>query len=259
MSLVEAGGRPYGGAPGPLALMPPSESGYAPHHGEPSVGEVDLDWGIVEAVATRLAGAPPVGFTEGVSTLIADFEGATSFAELLVSELTGLYPKAGPARVLVISRAGWVKANIAIFRHYLSPVAARLTPPSPALSRSASTLPAYASIIDDVVRTGLSAVRGAARSVVSAQIGIVLGFLSKRVLGQYDLVLPEDGKDSVYYVGPNIVNAERQFGFGRKEFRMWIALHETAHRAQFTGVEWLKGYFNDLVENLMAGSYIDPK
>ena len=64
-----------------------------------------------------------------------------------------------------------------------------------------------------------------------------------RVLGQYDLLIIEDeapeDQDLVYYVGPNVLALEKRFGFPPREFRLWLALHEVTHRAQFTGVPWL--------------------
>lgn len=253
MSAVEAVGRATG-PQGPLALMPPSDPAPVTEPTATTASDTaDLDWRVVESVALRVAGSSTPRTSDAPAGLVADFESATSYAELLVSDFTGLYPRYGPARVMVISRAGWVRANIAIFRHYLSPVAARLA------ASGAAAPQAPLPVVGELLSTAVSAVRGAARTVVSAQIGLVLGFLSKRVLGQYDLVLPEDGKDSVYYVGPNILSVERRFGFEQKAFRLWIGLHETAHRAQFTGVPWLKDYFTGLVEELLSGSAIDPR
>ena len=48
------------------------------------------------------------------------------------------------------------------------------------------------------------------------QMGLVLGWLSTRVLGQYDLLLTEDAvedQDLVYFVGPNVVALEQLHGF----------------------------------------------
>src|SRR6202034_2461758 len=36
--------------------------------------------------------------------------------------------------------------------------------------------------------------------------------------------------------------------FDPDEFHLWIALHETTHRLQFTGVPWMQPYFLSLVE-----------
>jgi coenzyme F420 biosynthesis associated uncharacterized protein len=92
---------------------------------------------------------------------------------------------------------------------------------------------------------------------MGAQIGAVLGFMSKRVLGQYELVLPTgDGEfgDTVLFVGANVLSMERQHQFRPSSFRFWVALHECAHRAQFTGVDWMRPYFMSLVEELLGTS-----
>jgi len=96
---------------------------------------------------------------------------------------------------------------------------------------------------------------------MGAELGAVLGFMSKRVLGQYELVLPtgdSDKGDSVLFVGANIMAMERQFEFRPSSFRFWVALHECAHRAQFTGVPWLRDYFLSLVERLVDSSDPEP-
>ena len=86
-------------------------------------------------------------------------------------------------------------------------------------------------------------------------MGAVLGWMSTRVLGQYDLLVLEDedpdDQDIVYYVGPNIASLERRFEFPEREFRLWVALHEVTHRTQFTGVPWLRPHFLGLVTSLV--------
>jgi len=93
------------------------------------------------------------------------------------------------------------------------------------------------------------------RNFSGAQVGTVLGWMSTRVLGQYDLLLTEDenpeDQDMVYYVGPNVLALERRHGFNPQQFRLWLALHETTHRAQFTGVPWLRDYFVSLVNDTL--------
>ncbi|MEE9228481.1 MAG: zinc-dependent metalloprotease, partial [Acidimicrobiia bacterium] len=94
----------------------------------------------------------------------------------------------------------------------------------------------------------------------AAEMGAVLGFLSRKVLGQYELVLPGKGEsgDVVYLVGANVLAMERSHQFRPSEFRLWIALHECAHRLQFVGVPWLRGYFLDLVGELVASAVPEP-
>ncbi|HEY2430197.1 MAG TPA: zinc-dependent metalloprotease, partial [Acidimicrobiales bacterium] len=103
----------------------------------------------------------------------------------------------------------------------------------------------------------------ASRRLTGAQVGLVLGWMSTRVLGQYDQLLIEEEhpeeQDIVYYVGPNVVSIERPYGFPPREFRLWLALHEVTHRAQFTGVPWMRAHFLSLVEGSVAAADPDPR
>jgi coenzyme F420 biosynthesis associated uncharacterized protein len=87
--------------------------------------------------------------------------------------------------------------------------------------------------------------------------------MSTRVLGQYDLLVAEDERpedqDIVYYVGPNILALEKRFAFPPREFRLWLALHEVTHRAQFTGIPWMREHFLGLVNQTVQAVDPDPK
>ena len=81
------------------------------------------------------------------------------------------------------------------------------------------------------------------------------------MLGQYDLLIIEDDRpedqDMVYYVGPNVMALEHKHGFDPHQFRLWLALHETTHRAQFTGIEWLRPHFLGLVQDALDAAEPD--
>jgi coenzyme F420 biosynthesis associated uncharacterized protein len=138
----------------------------------------------------------------------------------------------------VLDRAGWVDANVASMRKMLEPLTERLGE-----------------------RLAQSPIAPIGRKVAGAEVGSLLGYLAQRVLGQYDLLVPDtepgapDG-DAVYYVGPNILGLEKRFAFRPLDFRRWIAIHEVTHRAQFTGVPWMRDYFLSLVQGSM--SIVDP-
>src|SRR5262249_61866139 len=77
---------------------------------------------------------------------------------------------------------------------------------------------------------------------------------------QYDLLVPESSSDdAVYYVGVNILSLEKRFAFRPRDFRLWVAIHEVTHRAQFTAVPWMKGYFLSLVDETLGAIDPDPK
>src|SRR6476660_7918767 len=191
-------------------------------------------------MAIRAAGKEPFAESYHYASLTPDFEELTAIAEERVAEATGLHSLTGAARARVTDRAGWVKANIASFQRLLRPITERLD------ERLTSTT--FAPL---------------ARRIAGAEVGAMLGWMSGRVLGQYDLLVIEDenpeDQDIVYYVGPNIIALEKKFAFPPREFRLWLALHEVTHRAQFTGIPWLRPYFLSLVERSLGSVEPDPK
>src|SRR5579875_1847132 len=199
-------------------------------------------WDTASLVAARVARQQTALTAYERASLESDFQEMTARAEGLVEAETGLRSLAGPARARVTDRAQWVQANVASFQRLLRPVVARLG----ARAGRWNPLPAQVS-----------------RQVAGVEVGLILGWMSGRVLGQYDQLLIEDERpedqDIVYYVGPNVVGVERKYGFRPSEFRLWLALHEVTHRMQFTGVPWLRDHFLGLVERTMAGLDPDPK
>jgi len=206
-----------------------------------------ISWDLAAKVAARVGGRDPFASSYLYSSLQPDFDELTAEAEELVTQATGLRPLSGPARARVTDRAGWVQANIDSFRRLLRPVLARF---EQKLAET-STTPAG------------RVVQPVGRAVTGAQLGTLLGWMSTRVIGQYDLLLMEDDRpedqDLVYYVGPNILALEKRFAFPPREFRLWVALHEVTHRAQFTGVPWMRPHFLHLVEGTVAATDPDPK
>ena len=206
-----------------------------------------ISWDIAAKVASRVAGRDPFASSYLYESLQPDFEELTAQAEGLVTAETGLRPLLGPARARVTDRPGWVRANIASFRRLLRPVLTRF---EDKLAESAGS--PMGRVVQPVGRT-----------ITGAQIGTLLGWMSTRVLGQYDSLLMEDDnpedQDLVYYVGPNILALEKRFAFPPREFRLWIALHEVTHRAQFTGVPWMRDHFASLVEATVSAADPDPK
>jgi coenzyme F420 biosynthesis associated uncharacterized protein len=194
---------------------------------------------MAERLARRLAGHDPLEESYLAASLQVDFDGVTARAEQLVGEFTGLVSSGGPAKAAVLDRQAWVDANIRSFRNTLEPFTRRVGE-----------------------RMAQSAFAPAGRAVAGAEMGVLMGFLAQRVLGQYDLLVPDEAgadADAVYYVGPNILVLEKRYGFRPGDFRLWIALHEVTHRAQFRAVPWMKGYFLSLVDASLGLIEPDPK
>ncbi|MEE2958985.1 MAG: zinc-dependent metalloprotease [Actinomycetota bacterium] len=189
---------------------------------------------MAEKVACRVAERAPFGGAHHLDGLTAEFDEHTAHAEELVAATTGLRSLSGDARARVVTRPDWIRANLASLQRLLRPLFERIAD-DPERDASATT-----------ARIG------------ALELGAVLGWMSTRVLGQYDLLVLEDeaaeDQDLVYYVGPNLVALERRYAFPRHDFRLWLALHEVTHRAQFMGVPWMRSHYLGLVTSLLGGA-----
>jgi len=194
-----------------------------------------VDWDQAARVATRFAGSYPLAGTYHEARFAAQAPDLVSRAARLVEAETGLSAPGRP-QVRVVSRQEWVEANLQSFGILLGPAQERLA-------------------ADDRLSRRL------ARRLLGAEIGAVLGILARRVLGQYELVLPTGDRevgDTVMFVGANVLAMERQHEFRPDEFRFWVALHECTHRLQFTAVLWLRDYFLSLVSELVESAKPEP-
>jgi coenzyme F420 biosynthesis associated uncharacterized protein len=197
-----------------------------------------IDWALAQRIAARVGGTNEFAKSYLAHSLDDDFAELTEQAEQLVGESTGLHSTSGAARARVVSRGEWVGVNLASFKRQLAPVTERM-------SKQMSGVFAPS-----------------ARAVAGAEIGTLLGWMSQRVLGQYDLLVADDNPDegdTVYYVGSNVLAIEKRHAFPPREFRLWLALHEVTHRAQFTGVPWMREHYLRLVKVTMGSLEPDPK
>ncbi len=251
----------------------------------------NVDWKLARSVAGRVSNPDPRFAEPHVRDgLESDLLELTTQAEELVEAETGLVSLAGPAKARITDRIGWVDANLASFDRLVGPLLHRLHEEEKSkngdgsddepgfFDRVGSTLTEtvpfgrrLAPVVGPAVRGVGSTVGGAVNDasdylspkVAGLEVGALLGWMSGRVLGQYDLLIIEDERpedqDWVYYVGPNILMLEERYAFPAREFRLWIAVHECTHRAQFTGVPWLRPYFLSLVNELLDSVDPDPK
>jgi coenzyme F420 biosynthesis associated uncharacterized protein len=197
-----------------------------------------IDWIVAERLATLLAGrgdaAPPPSATR-LSQMAAD-------AEIRVTRYTGLTPTRPLPPPEAIDRREWIAANASSMRRMLGPV----------LERAESRLaPGRA------VRPAVSLTMSV---VVTTEVGVVLGFLAQRVLGQYELVLLDEADAArpprLLFVLPNLGGAVESLDAPEDEFLTWVTLHEVTHAVQFAGVPWLQGYLAGLVAELMRSAEV---
>ena len=192
-----------------------------------------VDWDFAVTVGSRMAGPGPVVSTDEALTAVAELRDGADRSTPLVQEFTGLRTESGTAPVLVVDRGGWIQANADGFAKILAPIVDKL------VEKKGEPGP----------------VAGAIGSrVTGAEVGLMLGFLGTKVLGQFDPF--HDPRGRLLLVAPNIVHTEREIGADPSDFRLWVCLHEETHRVQFTANPWLGDHLLAQM-NQVAGS-IEP-
>jgi coenzyme F420 biosynthesis associated uncharacterized protein len=224
-----------------------------------------IDWDVAISTGTRFARQGPQVSLADARAVVAELRGLTAVVQQPVRELTGLTSQGEAGPVAVVDRPGWIRANVGGFRVVLEPLAEKLAERSNAVPAAGSVFGAIGSRA-----TGM-------------QAGLILAYLSSRVLGQYELFLPPgeggaaangvngNGNGSagsngtangasvgrLTLVAPNIVMVERELGVDPHDFRRWVCLHEETHRVQFTSVPWLRGYVQGMMTEFLLASDLD--
>ncbi|MBT2440404.1 zinc-dependent metalloprotease [Streptomyces sp. ISL-36] len=221
-----------------------------------SIGGAEMvDWNLAVATATRLVKPGPEVSREEARDVVAELRRHAKASEEHVRGFTRMIPEGHEPRdtpVLVVDRAGWIKANVAGFRELLSPLLEKM-------QERRSNTPGGAV---------LGAVGG---KVTGVELGMLLSFLASRILGQYETFAPAtrefpagdpndpgSGGGRLLLVAPNIVHVERELAVDPHDFRLWVCLHEETHRTQFTAVPWLRDHLQGEIQSFLGATEVDP-
>ncbi len=207
-----------------------------------------VDWNLAVATATRLVRPGPEVSRDEARAVVAELRRHAKSSQEHVRSFTGMgTEQTHDTPVLVVDRAGWIKANVAGFREILKPLLEKMQD-----KRGSGPGGAV-----------LGAVGG---KVTGVELGMLLSFLASRVLGQYETFAPatrdlpagENGGGRLLLVAPNIVHVERELEVDPHDFRLWVCLHEETHRTQFTAVPWLRDHLEGEIQSFLGETEVDP-
>lgn len=189
-------------------------------------------WDTVRSVALGVAGKKGVMSAQSKKEVSQIYNAlADELGEHFFDEEFGLTQVELPPFVC-LDRQDWIEANIAIAQNIITPLENK-----------------YQLGLPNILLFQIGNQLG------SAYVGLVLGYMSKRVLGQYDPEIMQYSylsKGKLYLVEPNIVawEAKATSSIDPRNLRKWLILHEQAHAWQFIAHPWVKQTIESDIEKL---------
>ncbi len=199
-----------------------------------------IDWDLAVVAATTMAGPGPAITKPEADAVVEELRAGAHRSTPLVREYTGLVAEERTAPILVVDRRGWIQANVDGFATVISPLVQKLQEKKGAPTPMAEAI---------------------GSRVTGIELGALLGFMSSKVLGQFDpFYAPPGSADAgrLLLVAPNIVHVENELDVDPSEFRLWVCLHEETHRVQFTAVPWMRDHIHSEIANLVESVEVDP-
>ena len=150
----------------------------------------------------------------------------------MVAEEIGAALPAALETPAVIDRREWIDLNLATFERLFDRIEQIM-----ATQTTADT-------------PGRALARIVNRSIGNQQLGFLMAFLARKVLGQYDISLlaaTPTARGRLHFVEPNIRATAVNMRLPLDEFRTFIALHEATHAFEFEAYPWLRAHFAGLV------------
>ena len=189
-----------------------------------------VNWKLAAELTGHLAGG-----REPIEPWMAEeYQDLSRLAQLQIAAETPLDPGA-VSDVIPTDRRGWADSHLMSFRYLVEPIAPKFAegPMSGALAPLGPAL-------------------------LGLQMGIMIGFLSHRTLGHFDVGLPSVEPTDMSLIVPNVEAFATENGLDRRQVRLWVALREIIHAALFSR-PWMRPHFLELVERYLDGLQLDPE
>lgn len=188
-----------------------------------------VNWRLAKEIAESIAGEH-----EPVEPWLAEeYRELATTAGMRIAATSPLEPTTSDVRP--VDRRIWAGDNIEAFAYLAEPVAEKMTGSGPFGSALQPLGPA----------------------LLGMQMGSVVGFMSHRVLGQFDVGIPAGSEMPIAFVVPNIEAFASEHDLDARQTRLWVALHEVTHQAEFE-VPWVREHFLMLMHAFVEGLEVDP-
>ena len=219
-------------------------------------GQGPLQWDVARQVAISTA-------TNGTNTEAnvdptsrVGLEQLAPIADMHVRNYTGLATGTGTAlpNIVVTNHSTWVHHTLESYKPLFTQLATALSNPSVDASQPGTELDIET---DQIAAMMLSLNKMMAPAMMGMSIGSMIGQLSLRAFGQYDLPIPREPQNQLLLVASNVEQFANDWSIAVDDMRMWVLIHELTSHAVLS-VNHVRDSINQQISKYIAGFRPNP-
>ena len=175
----------------------------------------------------------------------------STVADLHVRDVTGLSTSDTnqPPVIDVVTRSTWTHHTLEAFKFYFSDFSGNSTPTS-----DESDLELESNGLDAMMA---NLTKMMAPAMLGMSVGSMVGQLSLRAFGQYDLPLPREPKSQLLFVARNSEEFAKDWSIKVEDMQMWLLIQELTFHALFR-IGFIRDAITDSVKQHVAGFHANP-
>jgi putative hydrolase len=219
-------------------------------------GQGPLQWDVARQVALSTA-------TNGTNTEAnvdpssrVSLEQLAPIADMHVRNYTGLTTGTGTGlpNLVVTNHSTWVHHTLESYKPLFTQLATALSNPSVDAPQPGTELD---SETDQISAMMSSLNRMMAPAMMGMSIGSMIGQLSLRAFGQYDLPIPREPKNQMLLVASNVEQFANDWSIAADDMRMWVLIHELTSHAVLS-VDHVRDSINQQISKYIAAFRPNP-
>ena len=221
-------------------------------------GQGPLQWDVARQVAISTA-------TNGTNTEAnvdptsrVGLEQLAPIADMHVRNYTGLATGTGTGtalpNIVVTNHSTWVHHTLESYKPLFTQLATALSNPSGDASQPGTELDIET---DQIAAMMLSLNKMMAPAMMGMSIGSMIGQLSLRAFGQYDLPIPREPQNQLLLVASNVEQFANDWSIAVDDMRMWVLIHELTSHAVLS-VNHVRDSINQQISKYIAGFRPNP-
>ena len=175
----------------------------------------------------------------------------STVADLHVRDITGLSTSdtTQPPVIDVVTRSTWTHHTLEAFKFYFSEF-------------SGNPTPAPGDVSLELESNGMDAMMAnltkmMAPAMLGMSVGSMVGQLSLRAFGQYDLPLPRKPKSQLLFVARNSEEFAKDWSIEVEDMQMWLLIQELTFHALFR-IGYIRDAITNAVKQHVAGFHPSP-